>query len=109
MIERVDIGHMQNYNLRDKLEIKKRYTGSCKGMRFLIRPVGEAKEEALFEVFTFPEPYNFDHTADEKKTRETFPYSEEGLDKIHAWLNEQYETRKEEWTKALKGGLMVDP
>ena len=42
-----------------------------------------------------------------KKTRKTFPYSEEGLDQIHLWLNEQYEGRKEYWTAAMKGGLMV--
>lgn len=108
MIKRVDIGHMQNYNLRDKLEIKRRYTGSCQGMRFLIRPAGESKDDAEFEAFTFPEPYNFEHTAENKKTRKTFPYSEEGLDQIHQWLNEQYEERKEYWTAAMKAGLMVD-
>ena len=107
MINRVDIGHMQNYNLRDKLEIKRRYTGSFQGMRFLIRPIGESKDDAEFEAFTFPEPYNFEHTAESKKTRKTFPYSE-GLDQIHLWLNEQYEERKEYWTAAMKGGLMVD-
>ena len=108
MINRVDIGHMQNYNLRDKLEIKRRYTGSFQGMRFLIRPIGESKDDAEFEAFTFPEPYNFEHTAESKKTRKTFPYSEEGLYQIHLWLNEQYEERKEYWTAAMKGGLMVD-
>ena len=108
MINRVDIGHMQNYNLRDKLEIKRRYTGSFQGMRFLIRPIGESKDDAEFEAFTFPEPYNFEHTAESKKTRKTFRYSEEGLDQIHLWLNEQYEERKEYWTAAMKGGLMVD-
>ena len=108
MINRVDIGHMQNYNLRDKLEIKRRYTGSFQGMRFLIRPIGESKDDAEFEAFTFPEPYNFEHTAESKKTRKTCPYSEEGLDQIHLWLNEQYEERKEYWTAAMKGGLMVD-
>ena len=108
MINRVDIGHMQNYNLRDKLEIKRRNTGSFQGMRFLIRPIGESKDDAEFEAFTFPEPYNFEHTAESKKTRKTFPYSEEGLDQIHLWLNEQYEERKEYWTAAMKGGLMVD-
>ena len=108
MINRVDIGHMQNYNLRDKLEIKRRYTGSFLGMRFLIRPIGESKDDAEFEAFTFPEPYNFEHTAESKKTRKTFPYSEEGLDQIHLWLNEQYEERKEYWIAAMKGGLMVD-
>ena len=108
MIERVDIGHMQNYNLRDKLEIKRRYTGSFQGMRFLIRPVGESKVDAEFEAFTFPEPVNFEHTAENKKTRKTFPYSEEGLDQIHQWLNEQYEERKDYWTKAQKAGLMVN-
>ena len=108
MIERVDIGHMQNYNLRDKLEIKRRYTGSFRGMRFLIHPIGESRDEAEFEVFTFPEPFNFEHTAENKKTRKSFPYSEEGLDQIHQWLNAQYEERETEWTAALKAGLMVN-
>ena len=107
MIERVDIGDGQNNKIRDKLEIKRRYTGSCQGMRFLIRPVGESKDDAEFEVFTFPEPFNFEHTAEDKKTIKTFPYSEEGLDQIYQWLNEQYEERKDYWTAAMKGGLIV--
>lgn len=107
MIERVEVGHMQSFNLRD-MNIKKRYAGSYRGMRFMIRPFGESKDSAAFEVFVFPEPFNFDRTAEDKKTREVFPYSEEGLDQIHLWLNRQYETRREEWDAALQKGLLED-
>lgn len=108
MIERVEVGHMQSYNLRDRLDITKRYTGSFRGMRFLIRPVGESKEEAQFEACVFPEPFNFEHTAEEKKIYGKFPYSEEGLDQIHVWLNDMYEERQKEWKDALERGLTAD-
>ncbi|HCT90465.1 MAG TPA: GNAT family acetyltransferase [Lachnospiraceae bacterium] len=99
---------MQSYNLRDRLSVTKRYTGSFKGMRFLIRPIGDSKEDARFEACVFPEPFNYEHTAEEKKTYEEFPYSEEGLDQIHRWLNKMYEERQEEWNDALDRGLMAD-
>ena len=108
MIERVEVGHMQSYNLRDKLDVTKRYTGSFRGMRFLIRPVGDSKEEARFEACVFPEPFNYEHTVEEKKTYETFPYSEEGLDQIHVWLNKMYEERQKDWKDALDGGMMAE-
>ena len=108
MIERVEVGHIQSYNLRDKLEVTKRYAGSFRGMRFLIRPVGSTKEDALFEVCVFPEPFNFEHTAEEKKTYATFSYDEEGLDQIHHWLNKMYEKRYADWAAALEGRLAAD-
>lgn len=106
MIERVEVGHLQSYNLRDKLAVTKRYMGSFRGMRFLIQPVGEDRENARLEACVFPEPFNYEHTAEEKKIYERFPYSEEGLDQIHVWLNRMYEDRKEEWKEALDGGPM---
>ena len=107
MIERVEVGHMQSYNLRDKLAVTKRYTGSFRGMRFLIRPVGDSREDAEFEACVFPEPFNFEHTHKEKKIYERFPYSEEGLDQIHMWLNKMYEEKQKDWQDAMDGGWMA--
>lgn len=82
------------------------YLGSHRGMRFrlarnpmdnvaLVAP--DKKGEAKFEAIIWPEPFCFEATPDEQKTTETFPFDEAGKEQMVAWLNEQYETRFEEW------------
>lgn len=71
--------------------------GSHKGMRFTL-----LKEAEDLAAYTFPEPYAFDYTADEYKTRQAFTFDEDGYsDAIH-WINEQYTSRLSEWTEALR-------
>ena len=42
--------------------------------------------EAVLQVIMWPEPYALKHTADEKKTEKSFPFSEEGLDLAYEWI-----------------------
>ena len=82
------------------------YLGSHRGMRFRIarNPMEdvalvpkEKKGEALFEAIIWPEPYCFEMTPEEQKSIATFPFDEEGKIAMIDWLNEQYESRYEEW------------
>lgn len=82
------------------------YLGSHRGMRYRIardpmedvalKPA-DKKGDAEFEIIIWPEPYCFEDTAQEKKTTEKFPFTEEGKAAMISWLNEQYVNRFEEW------------
>lgn len=69
---------------------KEKFTGSYRGMRYLIQKETEEKE-TVFAVFTWPGPYNFAATPEEQKTKKTFPFTEEALDQIVKYLNRIYE------------------
>lgn len=80
---------------------KEKFTGSHQGMRFRMEKK-EPKEEggaASLLVTVWPEPYNYDSTEEEKKTRTEFSFDAPGIADGVKWLNEQYENRREEWKK----------
>ena len=52
------------------------FTGSEKGTNFMIRKI------------TWPGPFIFSVTEDEKKTYQEFEFSEDGIKAAVAWLNE---------------------
>ncbi len=79
MIERVDLFHLPFYK-------KEAFTGSDRGLRFFITKKAPDGAEPTLEVTVWPEPYALKHTADEKKTKKEFPFSEEGLDMAYRWL-----------------------
>lgn len=87
------------------------YYGSHRGMRFRIArdPMKDValappdkKGDALFEVIIWPEPFSFEATGEDQKTSRKFPFTVEGKEEMIAWLNEQYESRLEEW-EAVRG------
>ena len=93
MIERKDLFHLSFYK-------KMRFTGSYRGMRYLITKAAESDEENakdILRVIVYPEPYNFEHTPDEEKSHCDFPFTEEGLDEACDWLNKQHESRLDFW------------
>lgn len=84
------------------------YFGSHSGMRFRIarNPMDDValappdkKGDAVFEATVWPEPFCFEVTADELKTTKTFPFDMDGKQQMTDWLNEQYESRFDEWNK----------
>jgi hypothetical protein len=90
---------------------KEKFTGSDTGMRYRMEMTkrevpkedgadGETVEDTVLTVTSWPEPYGYDATPEEEKTRKEFPFSEEGKLAAVDWLNEQYESRKEEWDAA---------
>ncbi len=84
MIEREIILNYYNYG--------ERYYGSYKGIRFAIERVGE-KPDLQLRFTSWPEPFGFDHTDDDKKVVQEFPFSEEGYDSGIAWLNVEYKSK----------------
>jgi hypothetical protein len=76
---------------------KEAYTGSMKGMRYRV-----SKEEDAFEAVVYPEPYGYDATPEEDKTRTSFPFTEEGRGQVVDWINEQYDSRRALWDEKAR-------
>lgn len=84
------------------------YLGSHRGMRFRLNrdPMedvaltpADKKGEAVFSATIWPEPFCFEKTPDEQKTTKPFAFDMQGKEEMIAWLNEQYESRYEEWER----------
>lgn len=82
--------------------IKKRpFTGSYRGMRYMLckkdrlMEVGTEgqpeKTEPVIRGFIWPEPFNYESTAEENKRSRDFPFHQDGMLEAVAWLNEEYE------------------
>ena len=71
---------------------KEAYTGSMNGMRYRLK-----EEEEGLEAAVYPEPYCYEATPDEQKTKTVFPFSEEGLEQALNWINQQYEENLTVW------------
>ena len=71
---------------------KEAYTGSMNGMRYRVNKI----EEGL-EAVVYPEPYCYEATPDEQKTKAVFDFSDEGLEQIVNWINQQYEEKLDLW------------
>lgn len=74
---------------------KEDYTGSYKGMRYMLHQEN-VEEEKKLQVYLWPEPFCFEATPAEQKLVELFPFSEEGLEEAIAWMNHRYDTVKRE-------------
>lgn len=101
MVQRSDLFHLSFYK-------KTHFTGSYQGMRYYITGAGASDEENAPDVLRatiYPEPYNYEHTPEEDKTSNDFPFTEEGLDLACEWLNEQYDARRDYWQLCQKAGL----
>jgi hypothetical protein len=82
------------------------YFGSHKGMRYRLarEPLKnvffvkkEEREPASLLATVWPEPYAYAKTDKELMTSKEFEVSEEGFEAAVQWINEQYESRKNEW------------
>ncbi|WP_051233870.1 hypothetical protein [Butyrivibrio sp. NC3005] len=105
----------------DELKIKKKdffplrhydygeaYFGSYKGMRYrlareplenvVFTPVDQRSKASLL-ASVWKEPYAYGYMKKDDLTSEMFEISEEGFDKAIRWINEQYDMRKDEWSK----------
>lgn len=69
---------------------KEDFTGSYKGMRFMLHQE-TVEEEKKLKVYIWSEPFGFDATPDDQKLSELFAFSEEGLAQAIDWMNERYE------------------
>ncbi len=78
------------------------YTGSYCGMRYRMSKEVREEDQKVLQLVIYPEPLSFACTPEENKEYVDFPFTPEGFDQAVAYLNEQYETRREEWELALK-------
>ena len=77
---------------------KEPFTGSLNGMRYRIAlKKKEDPEQEFLEVVLYPDEFCFEKTDESVKQYYEFPYSEEGLVQITAFLNEQAESQKDLW------------
>ena len=85
--------------------VKQRWSGSYSGMRFLFQKqtveVNEKTEEVL-EVIYWKEPYSYECTAEDEKTRQQFPLTEEGREAAITWLEEEYAAQEDEMRAACR-------
>jgi hypothetical protein len=72
---------------------KEDFTGSYKGMRFLLRQDNIENEKKLC-VYIWGEPLGFEATPDDMKLKKLFEFSNEGVDDAIKWMNENYEMIK---------------
>lgn len=70
---------------------KEDFTGSHRGMRFMLRQE-TVEEEKKLKVYLWSEPFGFEATPDEEKISALFAFSEEGLAQAIDWMNENYES-----------------
>lgn len=72
---------------------KEDYTGSYKGLRYMLRQEA-VKDEKKLRVYIWPEPFGYEATPEEKKLSELFAFTEEGMEQAITWMNERYEMVK---------------
>lgn len=89
MIQRKDLLAFNFYK-------KEKFTGSYLGMRYLIQKATEGERD-IFQVFTWPGPYNFACTDENLREVKCFPFAEDSLNDITDHLNSTYEAGKEKW------------
>lgn len=79
----------------DKLRhyIKGTYSGSFRGMRYLITSKTAEEEKRILLLCIWPEPYCFAATAEELKEYFEFDFTEEGLQALEEKLNAVYEEK----------------
>lgn len=82
------------------------FFGSFRGMRYRIarEPLEnvsfappEVKNGGEIKVSIWPEPLAYAKTPQEGITDKLFPFTDEGLEEVGAWLNEQYLAQESVW------------
>lgn len=79
---RKDNFHVLNYIKKEE------YLGSMEGMRYMLQK-SEDGDTSLLEAIIWPQPYSYGKTPADKKRRQTFAFSETGLESAVDWLNDQ--------------------
>lgn len=85
------------YDVKSFYDKKAVLKAGYEGMRYQIE---QAEEGRCLLVTVWPEPFCFEKTAEDKKTKKQFAYSEQGLDEAYEWLCDKYEEEKVRWEHA---------
>lgn len=70
---------------------KERFTGSFEGMRYMLEKKVKEDESKCINVCSWPEPFCFDKTPEDKKQFKEFDFSQNGLDEAWEWLSKMQE------------------
>lgn len=91
MLRRIDLMALAFYR-------KEPFTGSLDGMRYRIslKKSGDPETES-FQVVLYPDEFCYEKTDESVKQYYEFPFSDEGLEQITAFLNEQADKQKDLW------------
>ena len=99
MITTEDVLNMNFYK-------KEKFTGSYKGMRYLLKkdteelpsatPDTPPETKTIFRCYVWPGPYNFASTPDEQKLMAVFDFTAEGKQQAVDWMNAQW-TAHDDW------------
>jgi len=76
-----------------------KYSGEHKGMRYLIKRIGE-KEDFKLEANIWQGPYASSSINKELISSQEFEFSEDGRLELINWLKKQYKDRLSEWEAA---------
>lgn len=73
---------------------KSRFTGSERGMRFVVKMI-QKDDISRLEARVCPGPYSVDCTKEELFLSKEFPFTDEGRREAVDWMNEEYRRRFE--------------
>ena len=83
---------------------KQNYTGSYRGMRYILMKKTvkdeDDKEENFLTAAIWPQPMNYENSSPESRTEKTFSFTNEGRKEAIEWLNASYESGREIWDRA---------
>lgn len=77
---------------------KQAFTGSFRGMRYILYKTDGETPALAAEVW--PQPSCYEAAPEEIRTRRDFSFTEEGRLTALAWLNERYEAERQRWSEA---------
>ena len=63
--------------------------------------------DTMLAVVVWPEPYGYDATSEEQKTRIEYTFDADGIAKGVDWLNEQFASQAERWKKSRKQAISL--
>ena len=94
--------------LKDMMPIpyfkKAPFTGSYKGMRYLLRKQENENGGTSLEAVIWPDVFCFEKTPEEEKKTCLFDFTSEGIAAAVDWLNSEYDKRAEDFTALRTGG-----
>lgn len=66
------------------------FTGSHKGMNFMLKKVSEDDGDKI-RAIAWPGPFNYEMTEEGKKVSHDVPFTQDGILDAVKWLNEYYQ------------------
>lgn len=81
---------------------KEPFSGSHRCMRYYLAADGDS-----LAAYIYPEPWCFEATPEDKKTKEIFPFTQEGLDSAVDWIEERFQSDRIRWENISKDKMKI--